>query len=192
MAPLDSLARPLKALRVSVTDRCNFRCPYCMPRESFGDGFSFLERKEILSFEEILRLVRIFAGLGVDKVRLTGGEPLLRKGLPHLVEELVRIPGLRDLALTTNGSLLRTLAEPLKRAGLGRLTVSLDSLDPVRFQQNSDSTVPLAQVLDGLEAAREAGFRGTKLNCVLRRGVSVRCTMQSPCRRRCKASQDLS
>ena len=155
-----------------MTDRCNFRCPYCMPRERFGEGFSFLERKEILTFEEILRLVRVFAGLGVAKVRLTGGEPLLRRDLPLLVAELVRVPGLRDLALTTNGSLLGSLAQPLKRAGLGRLTVSLDSLDPDRFQASSDSAVPLAQVLEGLEAARSAGFQGTKLNCVLRRGFN--------------------
>ena len=143
-----------------------------MPRGKFGDGFSFLERKEILSFEEILRLVRIFADLGVAKVRLTGGEPLLRRDLPLLVERLVRIPGLAEVTLTTNGSLLAELAGPLKQAGLGRLTVSLDSLDPVRFQASCDAGVPLEQVLAGLEAARRAGFRGTKLNCVLRRAVN--------------------
>ena len=143
-----------------------------MPRANFGEGFPFLERKEILSFEEILRLVRIFVGLGVDKVRLTGGEPLLRRELPLLVAELARVQGLREITLTTNGSLLRTLALPLKQAGLGRLTVSLDSLDPERFRANADSQVPLAQVLEGLEAARSAGFQGTKLNCVLRRGVN--------------------
>ena len=112
MAPQDTLARPLKALRVSVTDRCNFRCPYCMPRENFGDEFSFLDRKEILTFEEIQRLVRIFIGLGVEKVRLTGGEPLLRRGLALLVEELGRLPGLRETTLTTNGSLLASQALP--------------------------------------------------------------------------------
>jgi cyclic pyranopterin phosphate synthase len=143
-----------------------------MPRGKFGDGFSFLERKEILSFEEILRLVRIFVDLGVVKVRLTGGEPLLRRDLPLLVERLVVIPGLAEVTLTTNGSLLAELAGPLKQAGLGRLTVSLDSLDPVRFQASCDAGVPLSQVLAGLEAARLAGFRGTKLNCVLRRGMN--------------------
>ena len=162
----------MKALRVSVTDRCNFRCPYCMPREGFGDGFRFLDREEILTFEEIVRLVRVFVRLGVDKVRLTGGEPLLRRGLPNLVATLARVPGLREVTLTTNGSLLAGLARPLKEAGLNRLTVSLDSLDPRRFQVNGDTTVTLAQVLEGLEAARSAGFQGTKLNCVLRRGVN--------------------
>jgi len=162
----------MKALRVSVTDRCNFRCPYCMPREKFGAGFPFLERKEILSFEEIVRLVGIFVGLGVQKVRLTGGEPLLRKDLPALVAALAKLPGLRDLALTSNGSMLASLAEPLRAAGLHRLTVSLDSLDPVKFQTFSDSGIPLAQVLEGLQAAKAAGFTGIKLNCVLQRGAN--------------------
>jgi len=172
MGPRDSLSRPLKALRVSVTDRCNFRCPYCMPRENFGEGFRFLNRKEILSFEEILRLVRIFAGLGVEKVRLTGGEPLLRKDLPQLVARLKQVEGLREITLTTNGSLLTGLALPLKQAGLDRLTVSLDSMDPDRFRASTDATVGLDQVLDGLESASTAGFKGIKLNCVLRRGVN--------------------
>jgi len=162
----------MKALRISVTDRCNFRCRYCMPRESFGDEFRFLPREEILRFEEILRLAGIFVDLGVEKIRLTGGEPTLRRGLPDLVAGLVRVQGLREVTLTTNASLLAGLAAPLKAAGLARLTVSLDSLDPVRFQANADTTVTLDQVLAGLEAAREAGFRGTKLNCVLRRGVN--------------------
>jgi len=143
-----------------------------MPRDKFGDGFSFLERKEILSFEEILRLVRIFIGLGVEKVRLTGGEPLLRRGLPELVGRLKALPGLHEVTLTSNASLLDGLAQPLRQAGLDRVTVSLDSLDPDRFQANSDSTVGLERVLQGLEAARAAGFRHTKLNCVLRRGVN--------------------
>jgi cyclic pyranopterin phosphate synthase len=143
-----------------------------MPRETFGEGFSFLDRKEILSFEEILRLARIFAGLGVDKVRLTGGEPLLRRDLPALVAELAKVPGLREITLTTNGSLLASLAQPLKAAGLARLTVSLDSLDPARFEANTDAGMALDRVLEGLEASRAAGFQGTKLNCVLRRGVN--------------------
>ena len=172
MGPVDALSRPLKALRVSVTDRCNFRCPYCMPKETFGEGFRFLDRAEILTFEEILRLVRVFVGLGVAKVRLTGGEPLLRRGLPDLVALLGQVPDLREVTLTTNGSLLTHLAGPLKAAGLSRLTVSLDSLDPIRFKENTDTGVILDQVLAGLAAATAAGFTGTKLNCVLRRGVN--------------------
>ena len=155
-----------------MTDRCNFRCPYCMPRDDFGEGFSFLERKEILTFEEILRLVRVFVGLGVEKVRLTGGEPTLRRGLAQLVAGLKQVPGLNEVTLTTNGSLLSTLALPLREAGLDRLTVSLDSMDPARFQASTDSQVPLERVLEGLEAADRAGFRYTKLNCVLRRGLN--------------------
>jgi cyclic pyranopterin phosphate synthase len=143
-----------------------------MPRGEFGEGFRFLDRKEILSFEEILRLVRIFVGLGVEKVRLTGGEPLLRRDLPQLVARLKAVAGLREIALTTNGSLLAGQALGLRQAGLDRLTVSLDSLDPDRFRATADASVPLEQVLDGLEAGREAGFLGIKLNCVLKRGVN--------------------
>ena len=143
-----------------------------MPRDDFGEGFSFLERKEILTFEEILRLVRVFVGLGVEKVRLTGGEPTLRRGLAQLVAGLKQVPGLNEVTLTTNGSLLSTLALPLREAGLDRLTVSLDSMDPARFQASTDSQVPLERVLEGLEAADRAGFRYTKLNCVLRRGLN--------------------
>ena len=172
MVLLDSLSRPLRALRVSVTDRCNFRCPYCMPREVFGADYPFLDRKEILRFEEIERLVTIFVAQGVRKVRLTGGEPLLRKGLPDLVARLARIPGIEDLALTTNGVLLPEMSKPLKEAGLQRLTVSLDTLDPVRFRNLSDSEIPLSRVLSGLEAAQSAGFGPIKLNCVLQRGIN--------------------
>lgn len=172
MGPVDALSRPLKALRVSVTDRCNFRCPYCMPKGTFGEGFRFLDRAEILTFEEIIRLARVFVGLGVEKVRLTGGEPLLRRGLPDLVGRLAEVPGLREVTLTTNGSMLGQLAGPLKAAGLSRLTVSLDSLDPIRFKDNADTGILLDQVLAGLAAATAAGFTGTKINCVLRRGVN--------------------
>lgn len=172
MVLMDSLSRPLRTLRVSVTDRCNFRCPYCMPREVFSADYPFLDRKEILRFEEIERLVTIFVALGVRKVRLTGGEPLLRKGLPDLVTRLAGIPGVEDLALTTNGTLLPEMAQSLKEAGLHRLTVSLDTLDPVRFRQLCDSEVPLSRVLSGLEAARSAGFESIKLNCVLQRGIN--------------------
>lgn len=172
MQVVDSLGRSLRALRVSVTDRCNFRCPYCMPRERFGDRHDFLDRSQILTFEEIERLVRLFVGLGVEKIRLTGGEPLLRQELPALVARLRKIEGLRELTLTTNGTLLETLAQPLREAGLDRITVSLDSLDPARFLALSDSNIGLERVLAGLQAAQAAGFGPIKLNCVLQRGVN--------------------
>ena len=173
MAPVaDSLGRPLRDVRISVTDRCNFRCPYCMPRDVFGPGFAFLERAELLTFEEITRLVRVFARLGARKVRLTGGEPLLRRGLPDLVRQLAEIPGIDDLALTTNGSLLRRHAVALHDAGLHRLTVSLDSVDPGVFRQMADTAVALDDVLDGLAAARAEGFTPLKLNTVVRRGLN--------------------
>ncbi|HEY3400489.1 MAG TPA: GTP 3',8-cyclase MoaA [Geothrix sp.] len=172
MEPLDTLGRPLKALRISVTDRCNFRCTYCMPKEVFGPDHPFLPREALLSFEEITRLVRIFTGLGVAKVRLTGGEPLMRRELPALVRMLSEVPGLADLALTTNGTLLPELAAPLKAAGLQRVTVSLDTLRPDRFRAISDTDLPLGRVLSGIEAARAAGFGPIKLNCVLKRGLN--------------------
>jgi GTP 3',8-cyclase len=172
MEPLDTLGRPLKALRISVTDRCNFRCTYCMPSEVFGPDYPFLPREAVLSFEEITRLVRIFVGLGVTKVRLTGGEPLLRRELPSLVRMLATVPGLQDLALTTNGVLLPELAPSLRAAGLNRLTVSLDTLRPARLKAISDTDLPLSTILNGLEAARTAGFGPLKLNCVLQRGVN--------------------
>lgn len=168
----DTLDRPLQALRISVTDRCNFRCPYCMPKEVFPRDHAFLPKDAVLTFEEIERLARVFLGLGVKKIRLTGGEPLLRRGLPDLVARLKALPGLRTLALTTNGSLLEGMAGPLRAAGLDRITVSLDSLDPVRFRSLSDTEVPLEQVLAGIAAAQAAGFVHTKLNCVLQRGVN--------------------
>ena len=133
MRVTDALDRPLRALRVSVTDRCNFRCPYCMPLERFEGRHPFLDREEILHFEEIERLARLFVGLGVVKIRLTGGEPLLRHDLPDLVRRLRGIEGLHEIALTTNGALLQDLAGPLRKAGLDRITVSLDALDPARF-----------------------------------------------------------
>ncbi len=172
MKLLDTFSRPLGALRISVTDRCNFRCPYCMPREVFGADYPFMDRLDILRFEEIERLVGLFVGLGVRKVRLTGGEPLLRKSLPDLVARIVRIPGVDDLALTTNGVLLPEFAQALKDAGLKRLTVSLDTLNADRFRKLSDSEIPLTRVLSGLAAARSAGFAPIKLNCVLQRGIN--------------------
>ena len=172
MQARDTLRRPLRALRISVTDRCNFRCRYCMPREEFGPEHAFLDREALLSFEEITRLLRVFTALGVAKVRLTGGEPLLRRELPTLVRMLAAVPGLEDLALTTNGALLPDQAQALHDAGLRRITMSLDTLKPARFQTLSDTDLPHARVLEGLAAARRAGFGPIKLNCVLQRGVN--------------------
>ncbi len=171
-APVDLLGRPLTDLRVSVTDRCNLRCRYCMPREVFGADFPFLERDELLTFEEIERLVRALVDLGVRKVRLTGGEPLLRRDLPDLVGRLSRIEGLEDLALTSNGVLLGRMAEELVAAGLRRVTVSLDALDDATFRAVSDTTIPVQAVLDGIAAAQAAGLAPVKVNAVLQRGVN--------------------
>jgi GTP 3',8-cyclase len=168
----DTRGRGLRDLRVSVTDRCNFRCPYCMPREVFGADHAFLPRAELLTFEEVARLVRVFAELGVTKVRLTGGEPLLRRDLEELVRLIAATPGIDDIAITTNGSLLAVRAATLAQAGLRRVTVSLDSLDPEVFARLGDTRVPLRQVLAGIEAAREAGLGPVKLNTVLQRGVN--------------------
>lgn len=167
----DRLGRPLTDLRVSVTDRCNFRCRYCMPRERFGVGHRFLPQAEILSFAEITRVVRALMPLGLKKVRLTGGEPLLRQSLPELVAQLARLPGL-DIALTTNGSLLAKQARALREAGLARITVSLDSISPDVFARMTDAEVPVADVLAGIEAARAAGFGPLKINAVARRGIN--------------------
>jgi cyclic pyranopterin phosphate synthase len=167
----DTRGRALRDLRVSVTDRCNFRCPYCMPRELFGPDHAFLPRAELLSFEEIGRLVRVFAELGVTKVRLTGGEPLLRRDLATLVALVTTTPGITDLALTTNGSLLAAQAADLHAAGLRRVTVSLDSLDPEVFQQLADTKVAVGTVLQGIEVAAGLGLP-VKLNTVLRRGLN--------------------
>jgi GTP 3',8-cyclase len=168
----DRLGRHLRDLRVSVTDRCNFRCPYCMPRELFGPGHAFLPRAEILSFEEIERVVRAATSVGVTKVRLTGGEPLLRRDLERLVAMLAAVEGIDDLALTTNGSLLAGKAATLRVAGLSRVTVSLDSIDEAVSAAMNDVGVPLRRVLDGIDAARAAGFHPIKLNTVVKRGVN--------------------
>ena len=168
---LDTLGRPLRDLRISVTDRCNFRCGYCMPREVFGPGFEFLSRAEILTFEEIARLARIFASLGVRKFRLTGGEPLLRSEVPKLVAMVAAIEGV-DIALTTNGSLLAQQAQALADAGLRRVTVSLDSLDDAIFRAMNDADFPVARVLEGIDAAAAAGLAPLKINSVVRRGVN--------------------
>lgn len=168
---IDKFERPLRDLRVSVTDRCNFRCRYCMPREVFGEGYEFLPRRAILRFEEIQRVVRIVAGLGVRKVRITGGEPLLRRDLSQLITMLTQIKGV-ELALTTNGALLPEQAQALADAGLKRVTVSLDSLDDKTFRAMNDADFPVADVLDGIEAAAVAGLTPIKINAMVQRGVN--------------------
>ena len=168
MTPLDTLGRPLRDLRISVTDRCNFRCPYCMPAEVFGESYRFLPRDEILTFEEIARLARIFVSLGVKKLRLTGGEPLLRQDLPKLVTMLAA----EDLSLTTNGSHLPEMAAPLAAAGLRRITVSLDSLDPEVFGKMNGRGHAPDRVLEGIAAAERAGLAPIKVNCVVVRGLN--------------------
>lgn len=169
--PRDALARPLRDLRLSVIDACNFRCPYCMPADRIADDHG-LDAASRLSFDEIETLVRGFARLGVRKLRLTGGEPLLRKRLPDLVARLAAIDGIDDLALTTNGSLLAAHAHALRDAGLKRITVSLDTLDPDAFRVLSGGRGELRAVLAGIEAATAAGFGPIKLNCVVQRGVN--------------------
>jgi cyclic pyranopterin phosphate synthase len=166
----DTFHRPLRDLRVSITDRCNFRCVYCMPKEVYGRDYAFLPRRDLLTFEEIARLAQVFAGLGVEKIRLTGGEPLIRRDVEHLVEMLAEIPGL-DLTLTTNGAALVQKAQALKDAGLGRITVSLDSLDDDVFRAMNDVDFPVQTVLDGIEAASAAGLP-VKVNVVVKRGVN--------------------
>ena len=169
---VDTLGRPLRDLRVSVTDRCNFRCAYCMPRDVFDRDHVFLPRDEILTFEEIERLVGIFAGLGVEKIRLTGGEPLLRHDVADLVRRISATDGIRDIAMTTNGSTLARHAEALAAAGLGRITVSLDAVDDARFRHAADVDFPVARVLDGIDAAKSAGLAPVKINTVVRRGLN--------------------
>jgi GTP 3',8-cyclase len=170
LALSDTRGRPLRDLRISVTDRCNFRCTYCMPKEVFGKDFQFLERGQLLSFGEIHRLVRIFRDHGVEKIRITGGEPLVRRKLERLIEMLAYWDDL-DLTLTTNGSLLQLKAQDLKDAGLKRITVSLDSLDDVVFRAMNDVDFPVAKVLDGIEAATAVGLP-VKVNMVVKRGVN--------------------
>jgi cyclic pyranopterin phosphate synthase len=172
MALADAFGRSLRDLRISVTDRCNFRCVYCMPKEVFGRDYQFLERAELLTFEELERLARIFVAHGVRKIRLTGGEPLVRRNLERLVAMLARIPGLEDLAMTTNGSALSKKAQALKEAGLRRITVSLDSLDNDVFAAVNDVGFPVDRVLAGIEAATAAGLGPVKINMVVKRGVN--------------------
>ena len=172
----DTRGRPLRDLRISVTDRCNFRCTYCMPKEIFDKDYPYLSHSDLLSFEEIARLTTIFASLGVEKIRLTGGEPLLRKNLEVLIEMLAKIRTTTDepldLTLTTNGSILRKKAAALKAAGLHRLTVSLDALNDEIFKKMNDVDFPVTDVLDGIAAAQEAGFKNLKVNMVVKKGTN--------------------
>ncbi len=168
----DRLGRPLRDLRISVMDRCNFRCPYCMPEDKYHKDFEFLSSDQRLSFDEIVRVARVFAGLGVHKLRITGGEPLLRANLPDLIAELRRIDGIDDIALTTNGILLGQHAAALKAAGLDRITVSLDSLDEQVFREMSGGRGSVARVLEGIREAEQAGLLPIKVNTVVKRGVN--------------------
>ena len=170
----DQFGRMLRDLRISVTDRCNFRCAYCMPRDVFGADHQFMSKNELLSYEEISRVARIFARAGVRKLRLTGGEPLLRADLERLVGMLAPIPGIEDLALTTNGVLLAQQASALRDAGLKRVTVSLDAMDAALFREMSSSSVDVRAVFKGIEVARRSGFSPVKINMVVRRGVNER------------------
>ncbi|MEP7157713.1 MAG: radical SAM protein, partial [Betaproteobacteria bacterium] len=168
----DTRGRRIRDLRISVTDRCNFRCTYCMPREVFDAHYEFLPHSELLTFEEIVRLAKIGHDLGVEKIRLTGGEPLLRKGLENLIAMLVQaLPGI-DIALTTNGSALKAKAPALKAAGLQRITVSLDSLNEKTFREMNDVDFPVAKVLEAIDAAADAGLGPVKVNMVVKRGVN--------------------
>ena len=169
---LDSLRRPLRDLRISVTDRCNFRCPYCMPAEIYGERYHFVPKSQILTYEEIARVARLFADLGARKIRLTGGEPLVRAGLENLVTLLARIDAIEDLAMTTNGYLLASKARALKQAGLQRVTVSLDSLDDEVFGRMNGRGFGVAKVLEGIEAAASAGLNPIKIDAVVQRGVN--------------------
>jgi cyclic pyranopterin phosphate synthase len=179
VAARDRLDRPLRDLRISLTDRCNFRCRYCMPKEVFGPRFAFLPRQELLTFEEITRLARIFVSLGVDKIRLTGGEPMLRRDLPRLVEMLAALPGVADLAMTTNGSLLTyARAQELRAAGLRRVTISLDALDDATFMAMNDVGFPVSRVLQAIDAALAAGLTPVKVNAVVKRSANVHAIAQ--------------
>lgn len=167
----DQLNRPLRDLRISVIDRCNFRCTYCMPAEKFGPDFAFLPKSELLTYEEIERLAKIFVSLGVEKIRLTGGEPLLRKDLPTLVKKLSEIEGLKDIGLTTNGVLLPKFAKELKDAGLLRVNISLDTLNSELFGQINGRGVGVDVILEGIKAAQDAGL-GVKINMVVKKGLN--------------------
>lgn len=168
----DTLGRALLDLRISVTDRCNFRCTYCMPKEIFGRGYRFLPQHEVLTFEEITRLVKLLASLSTRKIRLTGGEPLMRREVEELIRMLAEIPEIDDLALTTNGSFPVDRVQSLKKAGLKRMTVSLDSLDDAVFKKMNDADFPVNRVMEWMDASLEAGFEPLKINIVVQRGVN--------------------
>lgn len=168
----DTLGRPLRDLRISVTDKCNFRCTYCMPKSVFGRDYPFLQHDQLLSFEEITRLARIFAAQGVNKLRITGGEPLMRRDLEQLIEQLSAIPGIDDLTLTTNGSFHPSRVQALKKAGLKRITVSLDALNEATFAKMNDVDFPVSKVLSWIDACAEAGLAPIKVNMVVRRGIN--------------------
>ncbi len=172
MSVIDTLNRPLRDLRISVTDRCNFRCTYCMPREVFDRAYQFMPKEQLLSFEEIKRVAEIFIDLGVEKIRLTGGEPLMRRDLESLIEMLASIPGIKDLTLTTNGSFSLQRVQSLKSAGLSRISVSLDSLDDAVFKAMNDVDFPVQRVLDWIEASADAGLSPVKVNMVVKRGLN--------------------
>lgn len=168
----DTFERPLRDLRISVTDRCNFRCPYCMPADIFHERFKFMAQEKVLTFEEITRLTKIITGMGAVKLRLTGGEPLVRQDIDKLVKMLSEIEGVEDLAMTTNAYLLPKFAEQLKEAGLQRLTISLDSLDEEVFHAMNGKRASVAKVLEGIQFAKNIGFDNIKINCVVQRGIN--------------------
>ena len=168
----DKLSRPIKDLRISVTDRCNFRCTYCMPEQIYGHRYKFINKSSLLTFEEIITITEILVEMGVQKVRLTGGEPLLRDKIEDLISPLANIPGIKELTLTTNGYLLPKKAEKLKRSGINRITVSLDSLNNEIFKKINGRNVDVSKVLTGIEAAEKAGFSPIKINCVVERGIN--------------------
>ncbi len=169
----DTYSRPIRDLRISVTDRCNFRCTYCMPKEVFNSGYEFLRRDDLLTFEEIARISKVFATMGMKKIRLTGGEPLLRKHIPVLIEQLADIESIEDISLTTNGVLLtKNLATDLKSAGLNRITISLDALDNETFQSISDVSYNVDQVLQGIDNAASVGLAPIKINMVVKKGIN--------------------
>jgi cyclic pyranopterin phosphate synthase len=172
MALIDKFKRPIKDLRISVTDRCNFRCPYCMPAEIYGESYQFLPKNKILTFEEITRLTKIFVDLGVSRIRITGGEPLLRKDLPVLINQIASLSNILDLSLTTNGYLLERLSQELVDSGLNRVTVSLDTLDQEVFKQMSGRNLDINKILTGIESASSKGLSPIKINCVVKRNVN--------------------
>ncbi|MEC7837975.1 MAG: radical SAM protein, partial [Chloroflexota bacterium] len=169
---LDKFNRPVRDLRISVTDRCNFRCTYCMPKEVYGEAFKFLPKKELLDFDEIEKIAISFANIGVSKIRITGGEPLVRKNIEDLIKKLSSIKGIEDIAMTTNGYLLEPKLDALIESGLNRITVSLDAIDDITFRKMSDQNYDVNKVLSAIETANKKGFDEIKINCVIQKGVN--------------------